>query len=538
MDRDVALKLLHPSMASDPATVERFKHEVEVTTHLAHPRVLQMFDVGETAEGLLYVVMEYLDGEDLEQLLQREGHLSVERAVELARQTLEGLAEIHARDIVHRDLKPSNLFVLWERRGSDFVKILDFGVATSLGDSEQTAPRSGRMCGTPMYMPPEVALQEGSGKPADVYAMGLIVLETMIGRRVFHGDNMAHTLSMQLQHEAPIPDPVRETELGSVLVRATAQHPDDRFRDAAAMLDALDRAARRLPEGLEVEPDDVPELDASDGSDALESAILDDPEASLDDVYQHRDTTSSSTDSRTSRTPPDAAFDAEPTPPSGGREIPDTEELEAIDGSEEPEAPPSNDAEADAFSADEPTAVFEVEPPDSAAAPVPDDRAPRSTPESREPIDPRATERIDALVDSSTVDEDASSSRSDSRDDEAKEDERGSWWGALGAAAIVSAVGLVAWWMSTDTWVRISSSSLRSGTAERGTSESPSREEPATGGARAHRSDSGPIPGTTPVSDAGASPVEEVGRPSGAASFERHDSNDSPAPPKPDAETE
>lgn len=271
MERDVAVKLLHPHMTADPETVARFEREVHLAKLLTHPNTIQLFDFGTTDGGSLYIVMEYLQGEDLRSLVRREAPLAAGRAIEIALQSLDGLAAAHEKNVIHRDIKPSNIFISRHRRGGDLVKVLDFGVAKSLESSQQDLTATGKICGTPRYMAPEAVLQDQSGKTGDVYAMGLILLEMLIGRQVFNGQGLAQLILMQLQKPVPIPERLADTSLAQVIRRACAKHPGQRYPDADAMLDALEQATDSVPADLKLESNEVPEL----------------PDPSSDDILRH-----------------------------------------------------------------------------------------------------------------------------------------------------------------------------------------------------------------------------------------------------------
>ncbi|QDG51791.1 PEGA domain-containing protein [Persicimonas caeni] len=260
MEREVALKLLHPHIAATDATiVERFHREVQLAKTLDHRNTIRLYDSGKTEEGLLFVAMEYLDGETLDELLARRGALRVWRAVDLTLQMLDGLAEAHARDFVHRDIKPSNVFVARNRRGEDVVKLLDFGIAKPLVDAGADLTGTGTICGTPNYVAPEYLRSEPIGKACDVYAVGLILLEMLCGQRVFEGDSPMETMTMRLQTRPQIPFLIEESPLAGVIRKAVAIQPEDRYADADEMYRALRPVAERLPAELLARRVDRPE---------------------------------------------------------------------------------------------------------------------------------------------------------------------------------------------------------------------------------------------------------------------------------------
>ena len=257
MERDVAVKLLHPHLASDEGTVQRFEREIHLAKVLSHPNVIQLLDYGRTDGGALYIVMEYLEGRDLDDLLDEQGALDLDRACDIGLQILDGLAEAHDNNVVHRDLKPSNVFLTRRRRGGEHVKLLDFGIAKSLEGAANSITATGQICGTAMYLPPESVFQRAPGKRGDVYAVGLIILEMLLGRRIFDAGTLPQTLMLHVQKPIPMPSALTDTAVGEVLKNATVKHPDDRYPDAEAMLSDLAEAVDELGEERTVDPDDI-----------------------------------------------------------------------------------------------------------------------------------------------------------------------------------------------------------------------------------------------------------------------------------------
>lgn len=258
MEREVGIKLLHGHIASQEGFTERFKQEVRVATLFNHPNITRVYDFGETDEGLLYLVMELLDGEELKDVIRRQGPMAAGRTLDIGLQVLDGLAEAHSMEIIHRDLKPSNIFLSLTRRGKEVVKLLDFGVAKLLDSTESTLTKTGMVAGTPSYMAPERIMGGGDSYAVDVYAVGLILLEMLMGKKVFKGETMAQSLLMHLKKPVPLPKPIAEAALGEVIRKATLKHPKDRFRDAEQMLQALSRAADQTPRDLVLSPSDAP----------------------------------------------------------------------------------------------------------------------------------------------------------------------------------------------------------------------------------------------------------------------------------------
>ncbi len=259
MKRPVAIKLLHPHIAAgNDKLVGRFEQEVRLAKLLNHPNTIRLYDFGESREGLVFVAMEYLDGVDLKRLVAEEGCLPLGRAVDITRQMLDGLAEAHSHDFIHRDLKPSNVFISENRRGQDFVKLLDFGIAKSLDGSELDLTASGSICGTPGYVAPEYLRSEPLRKASDVYAVGLMLLEMILGQRVFKGDSPVQTMMMHLQIDPDIPPEIAKTPLAPIIRKATTKNPDERYQDADQMLQAIEAIADEIPEGLRLKNYETP----------------------------------------------------------------------------------------------------------------------------------------------------------------------------------------------------------------------------------------------------------------------------------------
>jgi len=314
LDRDVAVKLLHPHRADDPETAARFEREINLVKDLNHPHTIQILDVGRTEHDALYLVMEYLEGRDLGTIVGEEAPLAVGRALDLTRQALDGLAEAHEEGVIHRDLKPSNIFVQRNRRGGEIVKVLDFGIAKSLGTGSALT-ETGEICGTVEYMPPEALLERDLTASADIYAMGLILAEMLYGGRIFEADSAPKTIIYQLDRELPIPPSLRQTSLESLLHRATLKDPDERFQTADAMLDALDAAEHSMPSELELRRDDVPAVEPPDRDEVVSKLSMNNPSlAALEPESDPGGVESgASTPSSTPSSAPDAPSDTEET---------------------------------------------------------------------------------------------------------------------------------------------------------------------------------------------------------------------------------
>lgn len=246
LDREVgeriALKLLRAEIAARENTIRRFREELRLARRVSHKNVCRMFDLG-FAEGMYFITMEYVDGEDLKKFIRRSGQLTVGKAAEIARQIGEGLAEAHRLGVVHRDMKPQNVMI----DGEGNVRIMDFGIARSVQTEGVTG--TGVMIGTPEYMSPEQVEGTAADPRADIYALGVILFEMLSGRVPFEGDT---PLSVALKHKTdPPPDP-RDFNpgipppLAEVILRCLEKDRERRYGSAAEFLTALGRAGEEI----------------------------------------------------------------------------------------------------------------------------------------------------------------------------------------------------------------------------------------------------------------------------------------------------
>jgi serine/threonine-protein kinase len=245
----VAVKVLHNDVARDNIAVERFKREFEVSKLLPHDHIVDVRDFRETDDKSYALVMEYLEGEELRNVLKREKHMVPERVVRMLSQTAIGLDEAHRRQLVHRDLKPDNLFLCGTREG-DIVKLLDFGSVKDKSSMAKKLTVVGTTIGSPFYMAPEQAQGlETLDARADVWALAAITYECLTGKVPFQGINGPSILLAILTKDpvpptqagagGPIPIPPTIDELMEV---ALAKNPNIRMRTVGELADALGRA--------------------------------------------------------------------------------------------------------------------------------------------------------------------------------------------------------------------------------------------------------------------------------------------------------
>ena len=226
LDRLVCLKMLKPALLEDPTLVGRFEREAKAASRLNHPNGIQVLDFGRNeADGALYIVMELVQGKDLRIVLRDEWPLPEERLCNIIAQVLSALGEAHAHNVIHRDLKPENIMVEQRRDQSDFVKVLDFGIAKILDSDMPGLTRADVVCGTPQYMAPEQATGAALDARCDLYAVGVILYQMSTGHLPFDGQNSMEVLTKHV-NEPPVPPRQRQPDapiseaMESVILRA------------------------------------------------------------------------------------------------------------------------------------------------------------------------------------------------------------------------------------------------------------------------------------------------------------------------------
>ena len=231
LDRNVAVKVLRGDLANDEKFVRRFQREALSASSLSHPNIVEMYDVGED-DGQYYIVMEYVDGKTLKQVLKQRGHLSITEVVDIMLQLTDGLAHAHDAYIIHRDIKPQNIMIL----SNGMIKITDFGVATALNSTQLTQTNS--VMGTVHYLPPEQANGKGSTVRSDIYSMGIMMYELLTGLVPYKGES---AVEIALKHlREPLPsvrkvDPTIPQSIENVMIKATTKNPKNRYTDAREM---------------------------------------------------------------------------------------------------------------------------------------------------------------------------------------------------------------------------------------------------------------------------------------------------------------
>ncbi len=243
LDERVAMKFLLPEVAQNTDVVRRFLREAQSAVKIRSEHIARVIDVGTMETGQPYIVMEYLAGADLAEVLQRQGPLPMDHAVEYVLHACEALADAHSLGIVHRDIKPANLFLTTKNDGTPFIKVLDFGISKITGGDAQNLTRTRGMMGSPLYMSPE---QLNSAKDVDhrvdVYALGVVLFELLTGRQPFEAEELPQ-LIVKILSVAPAQLRTYRMDLPpqleEVINRCLAKNRDERFQSVAELAHAL-----------------------------------------------------------------------------------------------------------------------------------------------------------------------------------------------------------------------------------------------------------------------------------------------------------
>ncbi|HEX7313204.1 MAG TPA: protein kinase [Pyrinomonadaceae bacterium] len=256
MEKVVAVKVLHPALAADDKIVARFTREAKAASRISHPHAINVTDFGESENGIVYLVMEYLRGRTLKDIVRSGGPMTIERTVEIVRQVAGALDVAHFEGVVHRDLKSDNI-MLEEHTGGDWAKVLDFGIAKiqeterSVHETDPGLTAPNLIIGTPQYMSPEQCSQASDiDARSDIYSFGVIIYEMLAGHVPFTGDSPTAIMMRHIQE--PPPSVLEERHdlpegVGRVVARALAKRPEDRFQKASELAAALAEAAAETP---------------------------------------------------------------------------------------------------------------------------------------------------------------------------------------------------------------------------------------------------------------------------------------------------
>ena len=238
LDREVAVKVLRGDLASDEKFVKRFQREAKAASSLNHPNIVEMYDVGED-NGNYFIVMEYIDGKTLKSLIKKRGGLSISETVDIMMQLTSAIACAHDSFLIHRDIKPQNVLILEDGR----VKITDFGIAIAMNSTELTQTNS--VMGSVHYLPPEQANGAGATIKSDIYSLGILMYECLIGKLPFKGENAVEIAIKHMKEK--IPSMCSQNELipqsiENIVLRACAKNPRNRYDSVAEMHEDLKTA--------------------------------------------------------------------------------------------------------------------------------------------------------------------------------------------------------------------------------------------------------------------------------------------------------
>lgn len=247
LDRNVAVKVLRGDLATDEKFVRRFQREALSASSLNHPNIVEVYDVGED-NGQYYIVMEYIEGKHLKELLKKRGHLTITEVVDIMLQITDGMSVAHDSYIIHRDIKPQNIMIL----ENGLVKITDFGIAMAMNATQLTQTNS--VMGSVHYLPPEQANGKGATLQSDIYSMGILMYELLTGKLPYRGEN---AVEIALKHlKEPLPS-IREeipnipNSIENIIKKATAKNIKNRYADAREMhedlLTCLDDSRKNEP---------------------------------------------------------------------------------------------------------------------------------------------------------------------------------------------------------------------------------------------------------------------------------------------------
>ena len=246
LETQVAVKIMAAELTENPEVAQRFSREAAASARVKSPHVVQVFDHGITADGLPFIVMELLDGQDLGHLLDGNVALDPSLVVEIVTQTCKALSRAHAAGVIHRDIKPDNIFVCDTDGGEPFVKLLDFGIAKSeAGPTSMKVTAPGSVFGTPLYMSPEQLVGEPTDFRTDLWSLGVVAFEALTGTAPYEGESIG---AVALAAHAPLPKPTsRRADLpdwvDAWFSKACALAPGDRFESAADMAKAMREVA-------------------------------------------------------------------------------------------------------------------------------------------------------------------------------------------------------------------------------------------------------------------------------------------------------
>lgn len=263
LDRNVAVKVLRGDLATDEKFVRRFQREALSASSLSHPNIVEVYDVGED-NNQYYIVMEYIEGKHLKELLKKRGKLTLSEVIDIMLQITDGMSVAHDAYIIHRDIKPQNIMI----QENGVVKITDFGIAMAMNATQLTQTNS--VMGSVHYLPPEQANGKGSTLQSDIYSMGILMYELLTGKLPYKGDNAVEIALKHLKESLPsikedLPDLPQSIE--NIIIRASSKNPKNRYADAREMhedlLTCLDDSRKNEPKITLEYPENIDESSKS-----------------------------------------------------------------------------------------------------------------------------------------------------------------------------------------------------------------------------------------------------------------------------------
>jgi eukaryotic-like serine/threonine-protein kinase len=261
--RKVAIKTLHPHLSKDPSVLQRFHRECGTVAQLEHPNTIKFYDFGSTADGTLYIAMEFVAGRSLSETIEKEGALPPDRVVKIMRQVCGALDEAHQKGIIHRDLKPDNVVLTDQVGETDFVKVLDFGIAarseSADAQKEQKLTQQGMVLGTPPYMSPEQFTGKALDGRSDVYSLGVMVYEMLTGRLPFGADTpwqwaTQHMTAQPISFEVSAPNKNLPGGMRDAILKALSKDRDQRQATARDFFGELSGGGRMTVEAAPMSP--------------------------------------------------------------------------------------------------------------------------------------------------------------------------------------------------------------------------------------------------------------------------------------------
>lgn len=241
LERKVAIKVLRGDLSNDEKFIRRFKREALSVSNLSHPNIVEVYDVGEE-EGNYYIVMEYIEGKTLKQLLQKRGALTLTEVLDIMSQLTDGLSHAHEAYIIHRDIKPQNIMI----QDNGLIKITDFGIATAINSTQLTQTNS--VMGSVHYLPPEQASGKGSTIKSDIYSLGILMYELLAGAVPFKGDTAVEIALKHMKEKMPSirkQNPTIPQSVENIIIKSTAKNPKNRYDTVKEMYTDIKTAMDR-----------------------------------------------------------------------------------------------------------------------------------------------------------------------------------------------------------------------------------------------------------------------------------------------------